>query len=445
MLFPKFAHKHVRAIPFGTVTRVFAFVLATSLSAPVIAAEAPLTLAEAQRLAVERSRGLTAKDYAALASREMAVAAGRLPDPVLTAAVENLPVSGSERFSLTSDFMTMRSIGVMQEFTRSDKRHWRAERYSREADRSEAEKSEVLASIQRQTALAWLGRYYAEAMAKVIAEQGSQAELEIKAAEGNYRAGQGSQTDVISSRSGLTAFDNRASEAARRVRNAKIMLARWVGSDGNNPLASLPATDSIRLDLADLESHIAHHPRIIALTKKVEVAEAEANLAQANKKADWSVGVMYQQRGPAFSNMASINVSIPLQWDQANRQDRELSAKLAMVEEAKAERDELLRAHVAETRAMVTEWENNLERVARYERDLIPLAQQRTLAAIAAYRGGKTTLSDVLSARRNEIDVRLEALQLQTDTAQLWAELNYLFPDASLLANSAVSINRVQK
>ena len=445
MLFQKFAHKHVRAINFGIVPKVVAFVLAMSLSVHVSAAEAPLTLAEALRLAVERSRSLPAKDYAALASREMAVAAGQLPDPVLTAGVENLPVNGADRFSLTSDFMTMRSIGVMQEFTGSDKRHWRSKRYSREAERSEAEKNEVLASIQRETALAWLGRYYAEAMAKVVAEEGTQAKLEIKAAEGNYRAGQSSQTDVISSRSGLKAFDNRVSEAERRVRNAKITLVRWIGSDSNNSLASLPETDSIRLDLANLENHIAHHPSIIAFTKKVEVAEAEANLAQANKKADWSVGVMYQQRGPAFSNMASINVSIPLQWDRANRQDRELSAKLAMVEEAKAERDELLRTHVAEVRVMISEWENNRERIARYERDLIPLAQQRTLASIAAYRGGKTALSDVLNARRNEIDMRLEALQLQTDTAQLWAKLNYLFPDDSLVANSTVSINRINK
>ena len=33
----------------------------------------------------------------------------------------NLPINGEDRFSLTQDFMTMRSVGVMQEITRSDK------------------------------------------------------------------------------------------------------------------------------------------------------------------------------------------------------------------------------------------------------------------------------------------------------------------------------------
>ena len=33
---------------------------------------------------------------------------------------------------------------------------------------------------------------------------------------------------------------------------------------------------------------------------------------------------MYSQRGPAYSNMVSLNVSLPLPWDRKNRQDREL-------------------------------------------------------------------------------------------------------------------------
>ena len=137
---PLFAHLDARRMLFGTVPGVIAFALASAMPTPVIAAETQLTLAQAQRIAIERSHALPAKDYAAIASREMAVAAGQLPDPMLRAGIENLPVSGDERFSLTSDFMTMRSIGVMQEVTRSDKRRWRSERYLREADRSHAER-----------------------------------------------------------------------------------------------------------------------------------------------------------------------------------------------------------------------------------------------------------------------------------------------------------------
>ena len=66
-------------------------------------------------------------------------------------------------------------------------------------------------------------------------------------------------------------------------------------------------------------------------------------IAQTNKRADWSAELMFSQRGSAFSNMISINLSVPLQWDQKHRQDRELAAKLALVEQARAQTEEMTR------------------------------------------------------------------------------------------------------
>ena len=358
----------------------------------------------------------------------MAVAAGQLPDPVATVGVNNLPINGPDAWSLTRDFMTMTSIGVMQEFTRAEKREARAERFTREAEKSLAERSASIASIQRDTALAWLDRYYAEAMRTVISEQSRQAQLEIEAAENAYRAGRGNLADILAARSALVLLDDRASEVGRKLSAAKIALARWIGNDADAPLAGKPAIDAIRLDPSTLETDLVHHPEMAVFTKKEEVAAAEVRMAQTNKKADWSVALMYSQRGSAYSNMISVNVSVPLQWDQANRQDREVAAKLAMLDQVRAEREDMLRAHTAEVRAMIAEWENDRERRSRYEREVLPLATERTQATLAAYRGAKASITDVLMARRSEIDVRLQALQLDMETARLWAQLNFLFP-----------------
>ena len=388
-----------------------------------------LTIEEAQRRAVERSRTVAAQDSAITASREMAVAAGQRPDPVLRLGIDNLPVDGPDRFSTTADFMTMRRIGVMQEFTRAEKRGLRAERFEREADKSRAEKSARVAAVQRDTALAWLERHYAEAMAAVIAEQARQVEQEIVAAEGAYRGGRGNQADVFAAHGARAGLEDRASELARRIRTASTGLARWIGDGADAPLAGRPAIDAIRLDAAALDADHAHHPQIMVLARQEEIASTEARLAKANRNADWSVEVAYQQRGPMFSNLVSIGVAIPWQWDQKNLQDREVSAKLATAAQARAEREEMLRAHVSEVRAMIAEWQNGRERLARYARDLIPLSRERTQAAFAAYSGGKAGLTDLLLARRNEIDVRMQAVQLEMETARLWAQLNYLVPE----------------
>jgi len=395
-------------------------------SSHAFAAEAPLTLADAQRRAVERSRQLAAQDFTVAASREMAVAAAQLPDPVATLGIYNLPIDGPDAFSLTRDFMTMRSIGVMQEWTREEKRRAKADRFEREADRSLVERAARAAAIRRETALAWLDRYYAEAQSSLIAEQTRQSRLEVEAAETAYRTGRGNLGDVLAARSSLSALDDRASELGRRLVSATIALARWVAQAAMGPLADKPPSDSVGLDPGKLDSELEHHPQIAALASQEEVAAAEVRLAQANKKADWSVQFMYSQRGPAYSNMVSLAVSVPLQWDHAHRQDRELAAKLALLDQARAEREDMLVSHVAEVRAMVAEWENDRERSARYERELVPLAAERTQAMLASYRGAKASIVDVLLARRGEIDIRLQALQLEAETARLWAQLNFL-------------------
>jgi outer membrane protein TolC len=407
-----------------------------------IAASQPLTLAQAQQQAVARSRQLAAQDLAIAGSREMAVAAGQLPDPVLKAGIDSLPVSGGDRFRIGNDSMTARRIGMSQELTRADKRQWRSARFESEALKAEAQKEIVLSTIQRDTAIAWLERYYIEQMVVLIAAEAEQARQEIEAAAAAYRGGRGTQADILAARSALLLLDDRASEMNRRLHVAQTMLTRWTGASGDLVLEGTPDIDNIRLDPATLDTALAHHPQITVLNRQGDVAQAEANLARANQHSDWSVEVAFQQRGAAYSNMVSVGISVPLQWDRKNRQDRELAAKLAMVEQTAAERDETLREHVAETRTMIVEWQSGKERVSRYERELIPLAGERTQAILAGYRGGKATLTDVLAARRNQAEVRLQAIQLQMDTARVWAQLAFLFPDSGNAQHSAMNPTR---
>jgi len=261
-------------------------VLASSCA---LAQSPPLTLAEAQRRAVERSRQLGAQDASIVASREMAVAAGELPDPVLKLELQNVPIDGPDRFSLSADPQTMRSVGVMQEWTRREKRDLRRERFERTADKTQAERDASIAAIQRSTALAWLDLYYAQAMAGSLSEQLAASQLEIAAAESAYRAGRVSQADVIATYSARTGLEDRLSEFSRRIRNARTALARWVGDAADATLASRPPIDRTHFETGGtLENHIARHPDLEVLRRQEEIARTEARLADANRSADWS-------------------------------------------------------------------------------------------------------------------------------------------------------------
>lgn len=418
-------HPH---IPAAISWRLAITVVLLAASTYCAAAEIPLTLAEAQRLAVQRSRQLNGIESSATASREMAAASGQRPDPVLKFGIDNVPVDGPDKGSLSRDFMTMRRIGLSQELTRSDKRHWRAQGYALTADKADAEKAAATAAIQRDTAIAWIERYYTEQMSTLAAELEAQTRTEIEAAQASYRAGRGSQADVLAARTTLAMAADRSSETIRRARIAATDLARWVGADAGRPLTGQPPVDTIALDPSRLDTQIVHHPQLAVLARDVDIAQAAVKLAEAEKKSDWSVELAFQQRGSGYSNMVSVGLSVPLQWNSKNKQDRELGARLATVGQVRAEREEAERGYLAEVRGMLFDWESGRERIARYERQLLPLARDRTQAELAAYKGGKASLSDVLQGRRDETELRLQELQLRMDTARVWARLNYLFP-----------------
>ena len=63
--------------------------IALALAWPVRAS--PLALPDALRLAEQRSRLLPAQEAAAETARQMGISAGRRPDPVLKAGINNLP------------------------------------------------------------------------------------------------------------------------------------------------------------------------------------------------------------------------------------------------------------------------------------------------------------------------------------------------------------------
>ena len=255
------------------------------LATPAVrAAEGPLTLPEVLRLATGQSRQLAAQDAAVAAAREMAVAAGQLPDPVLRLGIDNLPVNGPDAFSLTRDFMTMRRIGVMQEFTREEKRKLKIERGEQEAEREIASRRATLAGLQRDAALAWLDRYYVERMIAVSDGLVVQNQALMAAAEAAYRGGRGTQSDVLAASVALVMLEDRRDVLARQARTAQIALARWIGPAAERRLGGAPDIRALPFDAAKLDSELQRHPQLGTYLRQIALAETNARLAEARPR-----------------------------------------------------------------------------------------------------------------------------------------------------------------
>jgi len=410
------------------------------LSVTAFADVTPLSLAEAQRIAVRRSGQLEASQLGVRASQALAVAAGERPDPVAKIGLENLPINGPDAFSVQRDFMTMRSVGVMQEITRPSKLHARIAESEEAVRLAEATKAQAVVEIRRESALAWLNRYYAEAAQRSVAQELDAARLEVTAADAAYRGGRGTAADVLATRQALAELEDLAAEASLEVAAASTALDRWVLDASQRPLVGDPPIDTIPVHKHTLEAQLAQHPEIQVLERREELARAGAEVARADRHPDWSVELMYGERGFGYSNMVTLEVTVPLQIRRSDRQDQRLAAKLAEASQARAEREDMLRAHAAKIAGMIDAWDSARERRERYRTSIIPLAADRVLAARAAYGGGKATLTELLAAHRAEIEARLKALQLEATAARLWAQLAFLDAPPEILAQTRTSI-----
>lgn len=407
-------------------------------AAPPAATSPTLSLDQALQtaLALSQHNGrLGALQWRQQASREEQVAAAQRPDPVLKLGISNLPVGGDSAWSVSRDFMTMRNIGVMQELTRSDKLAARSGRSAAEAELLAASRRLDAAELQRQTALAWLDSSMQASMLALLQAQQDEARLQITAAQALYRSGRGQQVDVFTAHGEVEGLADRMAEVQREQALAQNRLARWIGGQAaHQPTAArpemrLPAWAAPGTVLAD---HLASTPTLQLADRQQALAQAEVALADSRRHHDWSVELMFSQRGPSFSNMVSLNFSLPLVWDSAQRQDRELAAAQARARAAAADRDEQARAHAAELGEMLLAWHSHQQRLARFDASLLPLAQQRLEAAQTAYRAGKGTLGEALAARRALLALQVDRLGLEIMLAQRWAQITMLDAPAGL-------------
>ena len=384
----------------------------------------PLTLAEAERLALTRSPQVAAQRALADAAREMASPAGSWPDPKLIAGFDNVPADGADRWRLDRDPMTMTRVGLMQEFPAAEKLRFRAER----ASRSDVATEVAALATRREVAVAWLARHYAERQSRAIAAQIDEARLQQSTTAALYGAGRASQAEVLAARTTTVELANRATDAALAGERARLALARHVGAgEADRPLAAPPDV----LVLPDAIGHltdVARQPELRLAHAQEALLDTEADLARAGRLPDWSAELTYGIRKAEFGNMVSLMVRVDLPWSPGTRQDREHAAKLKERDAARAQREDLSRLRDAEVRQMLAEWEAMRAQAARTRDELVPLAVRRVEAALAAYRSGAGSLAVVLEARRAELDARLAQIGFEQSAARAWAWLSTLLP-----------------
>ena len=385
---------------------------------PAFAAAAPLTLDQALELAVERSASARAARADVTSAAEAAHAADQLPDPMLTAGIENLPAQGRDRFSTTADSQTMKRIGVSQEWVSHDKREARRAAAAAVMDRQAVAAGAASADARVQTALAYVDAYYAGESLKLTTLDEHRANEEFEAAKARLASSTGGARDVLALSGARGMAEDETADARQARSAAEIALLRWIGAPADELAA--PVLPPVPAEAA----FVSADPGVMAARRDVDVARRDAAATAAERKPNWSWQASYGQR-TGYPDMISFGVSIPLPVARAQRQDRMTAAKLALIEKAEGQLEESTRSATSEYRSLANDAIRLMQRIERYRSAVIEPAHQRAEATLAAYRSSQGRLEDLFEARRNELQAQRKLLDLERDLARSQARLAY--------------------
>jgi cobalt-zinc-cadmium efflux system outer membrane protein len=406
--------------------------IALSLKAEPAQAEEPLTLAETIQLATQNQPLLQSLDDAAASSRQAAIAEGQLPDPKVKFGVINLPVTTNDSLRFDRDDQTMVNVGISQDMTPRKKREVASNRMLAEADQFHTEQIATARTIERDVALAWLDVYEAQRKSELYQRMINDMTAERKVQAASISSGGAKTSDVLRMDTQISMTNEKRIFAQRDERKARATLARWIGKSASRSIsAELPViTNSLGHDVAQAE--IEKHPLLRNAYQSEKVAQYDVDSAQANLERNWGWEVGYGKRFADRSDMLSFQVSIDLQLDRANRQDRRTAEKLVLVEKARKLTEDRRRELSSELESAMADAEAAEARENEHITKLIPNAEAKLSIAQAAYQSGKQPLSDVWDARRDVLDIELDHWAILTDKQRAAVKIGYLLNDNQL-------------
>ncbi|MGB7904451.1 MAG: TolC family protein [Steroidobacteraceae bacterium] len=400
---------------------------------PSQAAAAGLTLAESERIAIDRDAMLREMRAQGAAMRERAIMDGELMDPQLRVGAVNVPV---DSFGLDAEDMTMLEVGVVQEFQPGKSRRLSRRQMEQLATAMDATALDRERIVRREVRKLWTQLAYLGAAKALLLEQASWVEQMRQSARARYATGEGKQLDVLQAGLDAAMLREQQLDLDRNDAMYRSQLSFWLGADeaaraqpeGLSPRAELEP-------LATLEARLTEHPAQLDYMRRIDAARTAEDVARELRKPAWMLDVSYGFRqnapdGMSRPDMLTAMVTVGLPLFRGDRQDRGVSAAKLDAQGLSYRHDD----HQREMQAMLVEAWNTAYRTAElerfYETDLLPLADQSVTAALLGWRSNRAMIDEVVMARRLTLETRMKHLRLAADRALAQHEIDYFAGDA---------------
>lgn len=398
---------------------------AFALALPALAqqrapAEPVLGLQDVLALAKSDQPRIEAYEHEAQASEQAAVAARSLPDLQLTAGIQNFPITGMNALSLTADEMTMYTIGFMREQVRRSKREAESNRILAEALVSRRQASAEERHIRRDVMLAWIDAVEAIARQELLGRMIADLRTGRKVMEAAIPTGGSTPALALQADAEIAIEQSQLADAKRGEAHARSQLARWIGPAAYRPLPS--TIPNIEVPQGMIPSMNTHPDIQVALAQQ-QVAERQVEVANQGREWDPTWSVMLGIR-PSYGEMATATISIPLQINRRNRQDRLVAEARARADAAALRAEDTRRELAEQYRSALADHEGADAELKLIDGEAIPALESAFKVAETRYAGGGGgTLEQPFAIVRRYIEVHIQSVEAQARRARAAAQI----------------------
>jgi len=383
---------------------------------------AALTLEEAIAQARVGQPGVAAFEREAIASEEAAIAARSLPDPQVSAGLQNFPLRGDNAFSPIEDEMTMYTIGVMREQVRRSRREAESAALRAQAAVSRFEGNAQERRIQRDVMLAWVDAVEASHRQRLLAQVISDLRTGRQVIEAGIATGASTPALELEARAEIALAESQLADALADEARARAELARWIGFAAERPLPDrLP---ELRPP-PGLSPNFAIHPEVLAANAQEQAERRRVGVARAERRPNLSWSVMLGIR-PSYGEMVSAQVSIPLQINRRGLQERRIAEAEARADAARLRAEDRRRDLAGTYRSALARYRGAEAQIAQLRDRAIPSLEAAFKASEARYAGGQGTLELPLYIVRRYVETNIQLVEQEGARARAAAELAYL-------------------
>jgi outer membrane protein TolC len=381
-----------------------------------------LTVQQAVALGSSDQPSVAAYQSEAVASEQAAIAAASLPDPVVSAGVQNYPVTGLNAPSPTKDEMTMYTIGVMREQVRRSQREADAARLRSEAAVSRFQGSARQRTIQRDVMRSWVDAVQARAKHRLLDRVISDLKTGQKIMEAGVSTGASSPALALEAQAEVSLAEVELTDAKGAEERARAELRRWIGAAADRPLPDyIPRIDLPPGVVPDFNAH----PEVLVAKAEEAAAQRQADVARAQRRPNVSWSAMVGFR-PSYGEMASVQISIPLQINRGNLQDRKVDEAEARANAALLRAEDTKRDLAGQYSQALADYRSADARMSELSGRAIPSLEASFKLAQARYQGGQGSLDLPLTIVRRYVETNIQLVEQEGAKARAAADLIYL-------------------